>query len=126
MSAIPPVDPNDPPSLEPLRDAWQAVLRIQDWDIEVSYRRHLERSSITLRAAYKRAVVELMHPLDWDDRLPYDVEKQLVHELCHVHFAPLDTRDHSTLHGFAEEQAVESFARALVSLKRFLTPPEAP
>lgn len=111
--------PHERPDIDELLAFWQPLLRLADWDILARYERHLDRSGwCSMQVAYKRAEIRIMDPLDWNDAWrPYDAEKFLVHELCHLHFAVFNTENGSLL-GIAEEQAVESFARALIALKR--------
>lgn len=97
---------------------WQPVLRLADWDIVAVYKRHLDRCWASFDVNYKRATILMVDPLDWPaDAPPYDVEKCFVHELCHLHLAPLAIANDSPAH-LHEEQAVESLARAFVAVKR--------
>ena len=110
--------------LAPLLAEWQPLLRLADWDIVARYVRHLDRCTVSYDAKYKHASIALVDPIDWpaDATFPYDIEKHLVHELCHLHLAPLDIANNTPMH-LHEEQAVESLARAFVALKRRTCPP---
>ncbi len=107
------------PDLDALCRYWQGVLRLQDWEVIVRYERHLDtegRASIS--HDYKRAYIRIVDPIDWQNTWrPQDIEHALVHELLHLHFAPFKTENDSPL-GAAEEQAVESLARAFVKMNR--------
>lgn len=98
---------------------WQRIMRLLDWDVTVRFQRHLNRSAwCDIELAYKRAGIRILDPQDWPDTAdPMDVDKILTHELGHLHFAPLRTKDGSAK-GIAEEQAVESYSRALMALYR--------
>lgn len=64
----------------------------------------------------RNALILIVDPLDQPTggmRL-YNIEETLIHELLHLHFAPLDISESLTL---AEEQAINAIARALVNLK---------
>lgn len=106
--------------LAPLVAFWQPILRLADWDIAASYVRHLDRTGwCSLQVNYKRARIRMMHPLDWSSPSgeTYDVEYHLLHELCHPHFAAFEIPNGSAMH-LHEEQAVTSFARALLTMRR--------
>lgn len=107
------------PDLDALLSFWQPLVRLADWVITARYVRHLDRAGYCeAQAPYKRADITMMHPIDWpDSRRPYDVEYHFVHELCHAHFAAFEIAVGSPLH-LHEEQAVSSFARALIDLRR--------
>jgi hypothetical protein len=53
---------------------------------------------------------------------PLDQEEVLVHELLHIHMEPFFPKGTHALN-FAGEQAIESIAKALVSLRRQNQPP---
>lgn len=75
----------------------------------------------TTRLKLLEAWIDIRHPdeVDPESLLPYDMEKTLVHELLHIHFAPFFEDDPSQkLKNLAQEQAIENIARALVKLKR--------
>jgi hypothetical protein len=114
------------PDLSALLAEWQPALRLQHWLINVRYERHLGsqgRVSYNLRS--RTAVIRIIDPLDYEHEnpnFPQDVERTLVHELLHLHFAPLQTRDKSP-EDLAEDQAVDALARSFVDLKRRLAVP---
>lgn len=106
---------------------WQPLLRLADWNVTAAYVRHLDHCSVSFDTRYKRARIRMVDPIDWpeDPIDPYDIEKHLVHELCHLHLAPLAIENDSPNH-LHEEQAVESLARAFVALKRRGQSPPSP
>lgn len=107
-----------PPDLDAMVAYWQPLLRLADWDISVGYERHRDGSMCSRQVAYKRAKITMQHPIDVQPgAYQHDMERVFVHELLHLHFAPFDTENDSPM-GIAEEQAVESLARAFVALKR--------
>lgn len=111
--------------------AWQQILRLQDWDVEVSIVRrssigHTTAIGLTTISTYRRARIRLLDPDDFtDDDWPIerDMEATLVHELVHLHLDDLHVRENHdsgrrTAENVALERAVEALARALLSLKR--------
>lgn len=62
----------------------------------------------------KSAFINMMDPVDFDDLLPQDMEWLLVHELLHLHFAPMDCKKNEV----SIEQAIESIAYGLITLER--------
>lgn len=117
---------------------WQALLRIQDWDVEVKIVRRPEFTNAidcmgecnTWRIK-KRAVIHLLHPEDHAIFVknskfvtPHDMEVTLVHELLHVALAPvtMDTVKADSPESIAEEQFIDALSRALVHLYRRTEP----
>ena len=110
-------------ALENLLAEWQKILRLQDWQIKVSFARgheidgHQGRATIYLN--FKQALIQLRDPIDWTDKdFPDDSEIDLVHELIHLHLRTFDTAKPGTLERVALEQVDEILARAFVGLKR--------
>lgn len=64
---------------------------------------------------HKWAKVAVLAPQDdWANRIvPRDEEFTLVHELVHLHFAPLGDLDHTP-----EEQAINALTEAILGRKR--------
>jgi hypothetical protein len=104
---------------------WQKVLRLQDWDVttEICRQRDLKDDDYAGQVRWilpiKQALISLVDPIDQPDNCikEYDMEDSLVHELLHLHFAPLGT-EHGTPEKIAEEQAINAISKALVKLKR--------
>ncbi len=110
---------------------WQAILRLQDWNVVLSIRR---RSEMSLKEAIGCNTVSLNHKdclievVDPDDLYTFharyngeelDYEITLVHELLHLHFAPFDADEETNPHGNTyQELAINTLARALVALDR--------
>lgn len=111
---------------------WQPVLRLQDWDVEARFARsHEMRSKTSLGQAsidaYRRARILVLDPLDYtsDDHWPIDrdPEATLVHELLHLHVDDCRVKESDDLGRWtpewtALERAIETTARALVTLDR--------
>lgn len=72
-----------------------------------------------IRLSLKEATIRLLDPIDFppDRDAPQDIELDLCHELLHLHMAPFAPST-NTLQDTMMEQAIESIAKALVSLKR--------
>lgn len=94
---------------------WQALLRLKDWNLTVRI------SPITrlgddyvgccsYQLSHKHAVIELTGE--------EDIEETLVHELLHLHFAPLGITDECGPRDVGQEQAINLIAEALIRLKR--------
>lgn len=112
------------PELVSLLVYWRKVLRLQDWDVRIKLVRDRDmvvanrqgECDISLRN--KEALIRLLDPIDYPDGdWAQDHEQTLVHELLHLHMAPFDPAP-NTLAQDMQEQAIESIAKALVSLKR--------
>lgn len=122
---------SDRPDLDALLAEWQPALRLQHWTITVEYKRRLGASAQNRYMMLSlKSKIEIIDPIDYDADFcnePQDVERSLVHELLHLHFAPISPDNDSPGH-LHEEQAVESLARAFVALKRRTTsaPPAEP
>lgn len=117
------------PDLDALLAEWQPDLRLQHWTITVQYTRRLEASAQNRYMLLSlKSKIEIVDPIDYNADYcnePQDVERSLVHELLHLHFAGISPDNDSPLH-VHEEQAVESLARAIVALKRRgQTPPSS-
>lgn len=111
-----------PETLAGLVAIWQQRLRLQDWDLDVNYVRGYDMSDrlsygeIDVFQEKKFAKIDL---LTAGDAFPggyhgYDLERTLVHELLHIHLAPL--RDDSKM--VFEEQAIHAISVALVDAYR--------
>lgn len=114
---------------------WQRVLRLQDWTIVIK-RVRFSACDRTLGAGglagqvswnleKKGAVIKIVDPEDYDATCnpdferPQDMEYTVVHELLHLHFAPLSHVTDGKLECRFEEQAVHAIALGLVSLERW-------
>lgn len=100
---------------------WQRRLRLQDWIVKVRMCRQHELPVGSLAHVHyvvekKMATVRITDPADYppDSMFPYDMENSLVHELLHLHFAPL-TGDESSVE---EEQAIECITSGLLTALR--------
>lgn len=119
--------------LESLLSEWQRRLRLQDWTVKIQLRRRHDMSMddsagvCRWQLAKKLACVEIMDPHDYDPGSfgwAQDVERTLVHELLHLHFAPFATHDQPV--DTAQEQAIDLIAGALVDAKREAPSPRQP
>lgn len=111
------------PALNALCTKWQRILRLQDWDVKILFARGFDltagkQGTIEWVSKKKSAFVKILDPQDYEPaiRWPQDVEKTVVHELLHLHYAPID--DTEGLREMILEQAVECIATALISLDR--------
>lgn len=106
---------------------WQEKLRLQDWLIEVSVKRGrdmLEESVACINWALgkKMATISILDPVDYPPNSmgSRDMENDLVHELLHLHFAPINDHfsDDNNIYTTFEEQAIESIAFGLIEAER--------
>lgn len=101
---------------------WQRTLKLLDWDISAFIAPSEEMDSseglVYWDLNKKIAEIKIVSREDYpsDAMCPYCIEKILVHELLHLHFAPFDAKT-GTLRGTAQEQAINAIAHALVKLK---------
>lgn len=111
--------------LEDLCREWQERLRLQDWRVRIAISRqwefenHEREGECDWQLDKKRAVIRILDPVDYPPNLvvPQDQEKTLVHELLHLHGAPLGLPQ-DTAREIALENFIEFTAQALVELKR--------
>lgn len=106
---------------------WQEKLRLQDWIIEVKIRRGRDMiqdsvACVNWTLSKKMATISILDQVDYDPSLIWirDMENDLVHELLHLHFAPIS--DHfssgNEIYNTFEEQTIESIASGLIALER--------
>ena len=86
--------------LQQLCAEYQKVLRLQDWTIVV---RVLRARDFELKDCVgecrwvlprKEAIIHILDPVDYPpgDKFPQDMERSLVHELLHLHFAAISEK----------------------------------
>lgn len=110
---------------------WQRRLRLQDWDITIkrvrssAYRDGTAKAGDVEVSQEKRmAVIRVTEPDDYDNQqnpdfgIDQDMERTLVHELVHLHFAPLWHVIKGDIEDRFEEHAVNAISAALVAMKR--------
>jgi len=111
-------------NLDQLCAEWQEILGLQNWDVVAKIVRFYDldgrvHGQCSWTLAKREALIKILDPDDYDPdfAFPHDVEKILVYELLHLHFAPFSVGS-DTPEGIAQEQAVGAIANALVKLKR--------
>lgn len=106
---------------------WQKRLRLQDWIIEVRLVREREldgdyAAQVNWVLPKKMASVHILDQIDYPPELmgERDMENDLVHELLHLHLAPIHEHfgEGNSLYSMFEEQAIESIAFGLVDAER--------
>jgi hypothetical protein len=105
---------------------WQKRLRLQDWIVKPKLYRERDmklsgcQGECEWQLKTKIAAIRILDVVDYPEDLiiDQDMEKVLVHELLHLHFAALyaDTKDASI--NDAQEQAIDCIAYSLVDLYR--------
>lgn len=107
--------------LQALCETWQKRLGLADWKVKARFVKHYEmdHSNITGECqwvlARREATIKILVEEDYPPSLVegYDLERTLVHELIHLHFAPF-WADDGSLEQLLQEQAIEALAKALV------------
>lgn len=104
---------------------WQARLRLQDWDINLSVVRQWDVPNAfgTCEAMLSKKIARIKMLDMVDDGDPadfeaYDPEVTLVHELLHVHFSPFESKEDTSPEAIAQHQVIVALSRALVGLYR--------
>lgn len=106
---------------------WQKRLRLQDWSIEVRIARLREmdqdcEAQVNWILSRKMATIQILDQVDYppDTMGSRDMENDLVHELLHLHFAPINVHfgESSQTYSTFEEQAIESIAYGLIHAER--------
>lgn len=130
MTVLYPITYNSQEDLQDLCAYWQTMLRLEDWDIQVSLV-PLDEMSCTSHAGecwwndqHKTATVRVMGEVDLrrknkkdiGDSVPLSHELILVHELLHIHFMAWKP-DPDSMEHTAQEQAINAVSKALVSLR---------
>lgn len=114
------------PMARKLCKEWQRRLRLQDWKLDVSVVRVAEMSQQGALAEFgcvierKTAIIRLLDPLDNDsvgNADERDMEKDLVHEIIHCHFAPFIEQRHG-VKLTAQEQAIDLISDCIVDIYR--------
>ena len=104
---------------------WQKILRLQDWDVEISFKRNFEMGhdcagECSYSSSKKAAQISILTPADYSPKfiVPIDTERTVVHELLHLHtalFVPVSPTADDIMH---EEQLINLLSGAFVALKR--------
>jgi hypothetical protein len=103
---------------------WRKALRLQDWNVKIECKREKDMEFAACHGlcnystSLKNATITIRDSLDFKDGggWPEDVEATVVHELLHLHFAPIHIS--KGLGNTLQEQAIEVLAQCLVALKR--------
>jgi hypothetical protein len=98
---------------------------LQDWFITASIKRSRDlldnsQACVSWVLNKKMATIGIIDPIDYppDSMFPQDMEISLVHELLHLHFAPISDKDFDNQFELAEEQAIESISFGLINAAR--------
>jgi hypothetical protein len=113
-----------------LAQRWQALLRLQDWDVKIELARLADLGAGTLgdcspNLLKRQTRIRLLDPRDvdgqgfWFDGEAWDWETTLVHELLHLHFHDVvPSWDEGRPDAKAAERAIDAMAKALILLDR--------
>lgn len=103
---------------------WQKRLGLQDWDltgINVVSDEAADRGDYNAQVRYNlRTKMFYINFREWQGKDEhYSVPLAAIHELLHLHFAPLVRHNsNDSLEGIAEEWAVHKISKALLRLER--------
>ena len=112
--------------LQKIMRKWKKILRLNMWDISISFERQSNFSSDSLDTAVGEinyliesgsAIIKILDPVDWPDS-PFDndIEKVVVHELLHLHFAVFEPKGKVKRANW--ELIIETLAKTMVDLRR--------
>jgi hypothetical protein len=114
--------------LKELCAQWQEILRLQDWQVAVSISRarDFEGENACGECRWvlsrKEALIRILDPLDYSPNnvFPQDMERTLVHELLHLHFAEISEKAEAAGVNIdtSLEQALHGIDGALANLRR--------
>lgn len=115
--------------LKELCARWQEILRLQDWNIEIRISRGRDFEGegescgqVRWQLSRKEALIRILDPSDYspDCIFPQDMERTLVHELLHLHFAAISNKAHDAGLDIDVdlEQAMHCIDGALANLRR--------
>lgn len=106
---------------------WAEILNLRHWDIKIRWARNfegMEDANGHCRWVLQKlaAVIRIQARVDNDPDIPWehDVERTVVHELLHLHFAPLE-EDHwkqGSMKNCELEQTINLVTDALIHLDR--------
>lgn len=105
---------------------WQEKLNLLDWKIEAKIKRanHMRENcagAVNWTMQKKMATIAILDPIDYPDDVmgEQDMENTLVHELLHLHLAPMnDDYSENEHYILFEEWAINSIAGALIAVER--------
>ncbi|MEK3887459.1 hypothetical protein [Bacillus sp. FSL K6-3431] len=106
---------------------WQEKLRLQDWILTARIARAREMNAeyvaqVNWNLSKKMATIYILDPIDYPDDCmgDRDMENDLVHELLHLHLAPISEHfsENKAVYNTFEEQAIESIAFGLIQAER--------
>lgn len=107
-------------NLQKLTAKWQRILRLQDWDIQVTYGGNSElvddlHGLCHSDRVYKKAAIVISDGSNLvTDLLAFDIELTLIHELLHLVFEEPSKKKMDEY-----ERAIEQTAAALLHLDKF-------
>ncbi|CAF1787884.1 hypothetical protein NRS6110_04448 [Bacillus subtilis] len=105
---------------------WQTILRLQDWNVKCEIKRANDMllkdvaGECNWDINSKVAAISILDPIDYpsDHLEQQDIEKTLVHELLHLHYAPFDQFENDSPEIVNIEQSINLISEALVNLRR--------
>jgi hypothetical protein len=103
---------------------WQKLLGLQDWVVTLKMKRAHDMpedcgGTCDHMDSKRVAIVSILDPVDYPPNawIPHDMERDLVHELLHIHLEHWKT-ERESLEDFSKERAVHALSEALVNLRR--------
>ena len=105
---------------------WQGILRLQDWDIQLTIKRmkdmgDRQMGSCVVVESMREARLDILDPRDYDAQAfifkdAWTWEITLIHELLHLHLNDCDIEWKGAA-GTAGERAIDHIAKALYKLR---------
>jgi hypothetical protein len=108
--------------LTALKDKYQKLFRLMDWDIQIWYARKHEfndgvAGNVSLSLEHRRAWIKVLH-LEDRDETSSPIEYIVVHEMAHIVLGPLTWNYPNDSPGhILEEQAIGVFTSAITGLE---------
>jgi hypothetical protein len=103
---------------------WQKILGLQDWSITLKMKRAHDMpedcgGTCNHMDSKRVAIVSILDPIDYPPNawVPHDMERDLVHELLHIHLEHWET-ERDGLEYYSKERAIHALSVALVNLHR--------
>ena len=100
---------------------WQELLRLQDWDIDISFAHHHDIDGfghVFWTQEKKKATINITFPNEMEGMSHKDPEKTLVHELLHLHFSTTCRRKDGSFEDKIQDASIDQVAIALLKLYR--------
>jgi hypothetical protein len=115
-------------ALEKATKYWQRVLRLQDWDIKISFSRPPNMPDdcygiSCVMPMYRRSTIKILHPKYNTAMVQNDLEATVIHELLHCHTHTI-RMSRSSYEEFVIQALAEGFIDAKYNRRHDYHPPQ--